>query len=81
MHRSVYIKLWRMFVGANNLKQKVTTSPEVSSIFDGPTALLIPRNVASEEKNIMVVLKLMIHEIGVHFINQRITEEAGFVFR
>ena len=81
IHRSIYIELWRMFVEANGLNHKVRTSGEVSSIFDGPKALLIPRNKKYEEKNIMEVLELMVHEIGVHYLNQKITEDAWFSFR
>jgi len=81
MHRGVYIKLWRMFIASNWLEQRVVTSSQVSSIYDSPDSLLVPKSKTYEEKDMLSILKLMIHEIGVHYINQKITEDAGFIYR
>lgn len=81
LDQSVYMKLWEMFIKANGLQQTVSTSSEVSSIYDGPTSLLVPSHKTYEKRNILEMFHLMVHEIGVHYINQKITEDAWFSFR
>ena len=79
--RVTYMRLWQLYIKANWLKQKVIDSPNASSIFDGPKTLEIPTSSWYDTMSLFDVISLMVHEINVHYINQKISEDNGFYIR
>lgn len=73
--------LWQQYIEVMGLHQKVISSPHVSSIYDGPNELEVPESAKYNELSFDRVLKLMIHEIGVHYVNQATSEKNGFQIR
>lgn len=72
--RDDYIKIFQLYIDVMWFSQKVRISEWASSIYDGPNFLDIP---AAENYNTMTlshVISLMMHEIGVHYVNQSLSE-------
>jgi len=76
-----YMLLWQLYIDSMDMRQQVREDPQASSIFDWPNSLDVPTGEKYETKNLREVLMLMVHEIGAHYSNQAIHENAGFQVR
>ena len=79
--RSAYVQLLQLYIDAHDMPQEVMVSENVSSIFDGSEKLEIPSVHRYSELDLLSVMLLMMHEIGVHYINQKISEDAWLMIR
>lgn len=79
--RQEYMSLWQIYINANNLKQNVIDSDNASSIYDWPQKLEIPTWSEYDSMSLFNVVRLMVHEVWVHYINQDISESNNFRIR
>lgn len=79
--REQYMRMWQFCIDAMGLKQQVRENGKVSSIYDGPEYLEVPTEKNYDYKDLAYTLRLMAHEVCVHYVNQDISEKNGFQIR
>lgn len=73
--------MWQFCIDVMGFRQKVRENKNVSSIYDGSEYLEVPIKPSHETKSLKAVLRLMAHEVCVHYVNQDISERNGFRIR